>query len=234
MVAIAFVGVDGSGKTTLAVSIGESLPFPTKYIYMGLSTLKSEPAFLTTKVIRYWKLRSLKLSSEKNSECINTTKLNQEYHHSKFERGLIWKIFRNVNYLIDVFYRLIFSFYYQLNGYLVIYDRDFLFMSAPFVKGNKPVYNHWTERALYWIFNNIYPKPGMVFFLDAPVETLYLRKKEDSVEYLEERRQAIVEQGTKTKNFINIDSSRPLDQVIEEVYNLIMNSDLTKKLRNNQ
>lgn len=231
MASIAFVGVDGAGKTTLAKNVGEQLPFPTKYMYMGLSTLKSEPAFITTKIIRYWKLRSLGVPSHNEVDSLDYSSITRDYHYKPGNSGHFWVILRKLNYLVDVLYRLLFSFYYQLDGNLVVFDRDFLFMSAPEFNGNEPVYKHWTDRFLYWIFNNIYPKPGMVFFLDAPPELLYDRRKEEPVDYLRKRRTAIIEQGKKTKNFITIDSTQPLDVVMREVHELIMSSEATRRLR---
>ena len=223
MASVALIGGDGSGKTTVAKNFVQTSKLPSKYLYMGLSTLKSSPAFPTTLLIRYFKMRSYKKSGNSNSEQYEDPSFTQDYHHNPTKRSDIWHSIRSVNYLIDVLYRQVYSWIYQLQGYLVIYDRHFLFMAAPEYRGEQKEYQHWIDHALYWIFDRIYPKPNLVVFLDAPPEILYARKPEGKLDYLEKRRIATLEQGKKMQNFICIDATQSLENVGNEFERIIFN-----------
>ena len=221
MTAVAIVGGDGSGKTTLARNFMQSSEIPVKYLYMGLSTLKSEPAFPTTRLIRYIKIRSYQKSEDSYSSENEGGSFMLDYHHNPTRRSDLWRALRNLNYLIDVLYRLIYSWIYQLRGDLVIYDRYFLFMAAPEIRGERKVFQHWIDHLLYWAFDNLYPEPDLVVFLDAPLDVLYQRKPEGKLEYLKQRRFATIEQGKRTKNFVTLDATQPIDAVYKEFEELI-------------
>lgn len=223
MASVALIGGDGSGKTTVAKNFVRTRKLPSKYLYMGLSTLKSSPAFPTTLLIRYFKMRSYKNSGSSNVEQYEDPSFTQDYHHNPTKRSDIWHAIRSINYLIDVFYRQVFSWIYQLQGYLVIYDRHFLFMAAPGYRGKQEEYQHWIDQVLFRIFDRIYPKPNLVVFLDAPPEILNARKPEGKLDYLEKRRIATLEQGKKMKNFICIDTTQSLEKVENEFERIIIN-----------
>jgi thymidylate kinase len=75
---------------------------------------------------------------------------------------------------------------------------------------------------LYAILKRLYPRPNLTIFLDAPAEVLYARKGEASVEELDRRRWAVMEQGKQVKNFVLVDVTKPLSEVFEEVTQLIL------------
>jgi thymidylate kinase len=224
MASVALVGGDGSGKTTIATSFVQSGKVPCKYLYMGLSTLNSKPAFPTTLLIRHFKKRSIMKSIDSDESRPEQKSLMENYHHNPTKRSDLWHAIRSLNYLIDVLYRQIFSWVYQLRGYLVIYDRYYLFMTAPEYHDKQQVNRHWIDNSLYWIFDRLYPKPDLVVFLDAPPETLYARKPEGNLDYLEKRMIATIEQGRKMNNFFIIDASHPLDQVKIEFEQIILDT----------
>lgn len=224
MASVALVGGDGSGKTTVANSFVQSNIRPSKYLYMGLSTLKSEPAFPTTLLIRYIKIRSYQNSNPSPDSQAEQASFTQDYHHNQTKRNDIWNAVRSLNYLLDVLYRQFYSWIYQLNGNLVIYDRHYLFMAAPEYHGTKKIRRHWIDQSLYWIFDRLYPKPDLVVFLDAPPEILYARKPEGKLDYLEKRRIATLEQGSRMRNFVCIDATQSLDEVISEFERFVLNA----------
>lgn len=224
MASVALVGGDGSGKTTIATSFVQSGKVPSKYLYMGLSTLNSRPAFPTTLLIRYFKKRAIMKSMDSDLSLPEPKSFMENYHHNPTKRSDVWHAIRSLNYLIDVLYRQIFSWVYQLRGYLVIYDRYYLFMTAPEYRDRQQVNRHWIDKTLYWIFDRLYPKPDLVVFLDAPPEILYARKPEGNIDYLEKRMIATIEQGKKMHNFVIIDASHSLDYVKVEFENIIMES----------
>ena len=53
---IALIGVDGSGKTTVAKALLETCPLPLKYVYMGTSIESSNAALPTSRLIHKLKV----------------------------------------------------------------------------------------------------------------------------------------------------------------------------------
>jgi len=111
------------------------------------------------------------------------------------------------------------SWSYQARGYIVLYDRHFLFdFSLDGVDSDV-----WTfERRVHrWILTRLYPRPSLVIYLDAPAEVLFARKGEKTLEELENRRQAFIRQGTQVRNFVRVDGTQQLNAVCAEVSKLI-------------
>jgi thymidylate kinase len=70
--------------------------------------------------------------------------------------------------------------------------------------------------------NNLFPEPDLVIYLDAPPEILYQRKGEATLEYLAKRATAMLLHGKNMDNFILVDAVQPLDQVLADVTNSIL------------
>jgi hypothetical protein len=62
----------------------------------------------------------------------------------------------------------------------------------------------------------------LVIYLDAPAEVLFARKGEANLQWLEERRQAFLSQGTQTPGFVCVDATQPLDAVYADVHERIL------------
>ena len=52
---IALIGPDGAGKTTLAEKLQRNLPFPIRYLYMGVSLESSNVTLPTSRLIAHVK-----------------------------------------------------------------------------------------------------------------------------------------------------------------------------------
>lgn len=99
---------------------------------------------------------------------------------------------------------------------MVIYDRYNLFDAAP--KNPSGIkFNRFFDSIEYLILLHLLPKPDLVIFLDAPAEVLYSRKGEASIKHLNSRRKATLRLGKTMKNFIRVDATMPLSQVLDEV-----------------
>ncbi len=211
MAAIAFVGADGAGKTTMARILEESSVFPLKYLYMGLSIDSSNVALPTSRLISY-----LKRTWDKKP---NTAEPESATHHTMHncERkpaGKLWAAARLAHRLAEEWYRQLLSWSYQMRGYIVLYDRHFLFdFPLHDVVQNQPL-SEWLHR---WCLASFYPQPDFVLYLDAPAEVLFARKGEATLQYLTSRRQAFIRQGKHIPNFVQIDATQPLDIVYAEV-----------------
>jgi len=131
----------------------------------------------------------------------------------------LWAAGRLANCLAEEWYRQLLSWSYQARGYIVLYDRHFLFdFSLDGVDSDV-----WTfERRVHrWILTRLYPRPSLVIYLDAPAEVLFARKGEKTLEELENRRQAFIRQGTQVRNFVRVDGTQQLNAVCAEVSKLI-------------
>jgi thymidylate kinase len=122
---------------------------------------------------------------------------------------------RVVNRLADAWFRQAVSWYYQLQGFVVLYDRHFVFDYAPEIAADQP---DSFDRSLHrWLLRRFYPRPSLVIFLDAPGAVLFARKGESSIEELERRRQAFLRQGQRLRRFVRVDATKSPDDVYDEV-----------------
>jgi len=119
------------------------------------------------------------------------------------------------NRLVEAWWRQLVSFLHRLRGYVVIYDRHYLFESAMALGGRRAA--HTLDRLEFWLFSRAYPKPGLVIFLDVPPQVAYARKGELSIRRLWKRRAALLETGRQLPHFVPVDADRPLEQVLADV-----------------
>ena len=225
MSTIAFIGGDGSGKSTITDLLLKKFPDQTKYIYMGMSTRSNKKALPTSRLMHFLKTmvykRTKKRSNQSDKEVL---KLYYEENRGADKRGKIGAVARLLNRWAEEWFRQILSWTYQLRGFLVIYDRHFLFDFAPVSGALKdPRADRLTERIHRWTLNYLYPKPNLTIFLDAPPEVLIARKGEATIDYLETKRNAYLRKGNETPNFTKIDATQPLDKVYNEVTLLTQN-----------
>jgi thymidylate kinase len=217
MLTVALVGGDGAGKTTIAKSLEKSSLMPIKYLYMGPSVMSDNLALPTSLLARLIKIRFLKKASEESEKSSAAPVSSHDFHYKLADRSVIWLAARLLNRLAEASYRHFLSLIYQWLGYVMIYDRYFLYDACP-DEENSQVWKDVTfERLEYFFFYHFFPKPNLVIFLDAPAGVLYTRKKESSIQYLDRRRKLILELGKKMTNFVVVDAAQPFDKVLAEV-----------------
>ena len=223
MSSIAIIGQDGAGKTTMSDMVLQKLPLKMKYIYMGRNVESGNIMLPTSWLIHYYKIYKYKKSHKGlNFDEAKKLSLHELDKNRKVDtRGKIAATLRLMNRLFEEWFRLSISWYYQLLGYLVVYDRHFIFDYAPNPNDNHKNYR-LTEKIHNWSLSNLYEKPGLVIFLNAPAEVLFSRKGEATLEYLKAKNDVFLKTGERMPNFKIVDASKPLDQVFENVKNLIL------------
>ena len=207
MAAIALVGGDGAGKSTIGQMLQRSELLPFKYLYMGINLESSNMMLPTSRLLRYLR----------RCQTTNTTRPAGPVSKSEKRAGSSAKaVLRLINRLTEEWFRQILSWSYQSRGYIALYDRHYLF---DFYKTRNAAHQvPLAERVHLWCLSRLYPKPDLIIFLDAPPAVLVARKCDDkTVEFLESRRAAILELGARTPGFVRVDATQPLEHVYREV-----------------
>lgn len=204
MSAIALIGPDGAGKTTLTRMLVTSKTIRCRYLYMGIEISSSNLALPTSRLIARMR-GSIDRRKAEDSRSSGSRRRRS---------GLVaWILL--LNRLAEEWFRQLVSWYFQQRGFVVIYDRHFAFdFAAEIAAGDHETLQQRIHR---WCVTRLYPKPDLVIFLDAPGELLFARKGELDVEELERRRQAFLRQGARMRDFIVVEASQPLQAVFAEV-----------------
>ena len=215
---VALVGADGSGKTTVANYILNNSIRPMKRIYLGPAVSSSDQALFTTRIAAWFKRRSLR-GSGAGYESTPPPSLMTAEQRKRLSRGRIFKALGLVNRIMEEWYRQFIVMYHKLRGRIVICDRHFIYeygVDLP-SQGDEIL----SVRLHTWHLRNLYPRPELTLFLDAPTDVLYQRKPEWPEEYLQEQRDKIIAQGKYAPNFVIIDVSQPLEKVISAAEEII-------------
>lgn len=212
MVAVALVGGDGAGKSSIARQIVAGSGGRMRLLYMGMNPQSSNFSLPTTKLVFAFKKRKAggATAGEVSLHSI-------EYRRN--DRGRVWAALRLVNRIAEELWRQTVAWVYQARGKVVLFDRHFLFDFWPGDHLHGP--RRLTDRAHLWFLRRLYPKPDLVLFLDAPSEVLVARKSEVPVSYLDRRREAFIAAGRHVRSFRVVDANRPLPQVLDDVRNSI-------------
>ena len=216
MFTVALIGADGSGKTTISNELLKSFPLALKYIYMGTSIQSSNITLPTNRLILYLKLRAHKKSAK------NPKQSTEFYEYRKVKRGKIGATASLINRLAEEWYRQLVSWFYLIRGFIVIYDRHFIFEHAAHAEETSKEEMRLTDRIHLWSLYHLYPNPDLILFLDAPPELLITRKNEWPIERLKKHQDAVLKLGDSMPNFIHIDATQKVEQVYSDVCNSIL------------
>jgi thymidylate kinase len=132
---------------------------------------------------------------------------------------------RLITALSEEWFRQAIAWWHQARGRMVIFDRHFACdhraaaLAAPM--GRRP----WTGRLHGFVLDRLYPRPDLVICLDGPVETLYGRKPEGTLEQRAELRDAYRRLAEVMPRFALVDASRPEDEVVESVKAIVERAD---------
>jgi thymidylate kinase len=213
---VALVGPDGAGKTTVARRLEEVLPFPVEYLYMGVNPDSSNRLLPTTRAVHALRRRrgaKPDTSGPRDSGAVGP----------RVPRGRVQRVTRSTrsvvrlgNRLAEEWHRAIVASVHRRRGGVVIFDRHFFADYYAYDVAVKP--RRTMSRRLHgFILANLYPKPDLVIYLDAPAEVLFERKGEGTLESLERRRREYLELGEVLDGFAVVDANRPLEAVTRDV-----------------
>lgn len=211
MVAVALVGGDGAGKSSIARELVTACDGRARYLYMGMNPDSSNFSLPTTRLMFAMKKRRAGAGA---GESVSMHTLENR----KVQRGRVLSAARLVNRIAEELVRQLISWGSQMAGRTVIYDRHFFFDYWQTASGSKP---RLSDRLHLWFLRWVYPKPDIVILLDAPPDVLLARKDEVPAGYLEKRRAALIEAGRHVKRFEVVDASRPFVEVFGDVVDVV-------------
>ena len=219
---VALIGPDGAGKTTVAKAVLETCPLPIKYLYMGVSIESSNVALPTSRLIHKWRVYKHRKTLERSGKEIpeRITLHGLEHRLVPVRRGRLGAFASLLHRISELSYRQLVSWFYQLRGNIVLYDRHFLF-DLRTVPTDTDKYL-FTERVHCWFLQKLYPRPGLVICLDAPADVMYARKQQEPIEYLQLKRERLAQKSCYAKKYVSVDTTKPLEEVIEIVNELIL------------
>jgi len=220
MTAVAVLGPDGAGKTTIARRLAASGRLPFRYLYMGIAAESSNAALPTTRLVQRLKRTRLAGAAAPDRGAPGRRGRREGKRDRGSDRGPLWTTARLVNRVAEEWYRQLLSWRHQLGGSVVLYDRHFLFDFSPEMEGE--LSGRLDRRIHRWLLEHAYPRPDLVVLLDAPGDVLFARKGELDPAELERRRQAFLRQADRHASFVRVDATRPLEDVYGETLRLIV------------
>ena len=217
--AVALIGGDGAGKTTIAEHLTTTGRMRAKYMYMGISAQSGDRLLPTSRLVLWLRGRAYR----QRVPGAGPTKVRipaDQYEYSARERGALWVAARLINRFTEAWYRQLVSWSYQVRGYVMIYDRHVLFDTGVLDPRPKPQMQ-LSERLFRGAMRSLFPRPDVVIFLDTPGDVLHARKGEASAEYLNSEARMYLAQAGAAGQFVRIDASLPLEEVKRQATEIV-------------
>ncbi len=212
---IVFTGIDGSGKTTQANLLVETLrkdSMDVSYVWS-----RWEPLFLRP-LIKKWKNNAIKSVAKSNHKNNGVKDIKQKLLSNPIYRWL-WLISFFIDYGLQIFIKIRIRL---LKKQLIISDRIF-YDSVIDQAINLGKRKDWLLDSLdsFWM-KIIFPKPDLVIHIDCPEHIAFSRKNDaPDIEYLKNRRKLYLKLADKYR-WIKIDGILSVDeiagQIREQVY----------------
>ena len=206
---ICIVGIDGSGKTTLAKSFVKEVK--AKGYSYNYAWVNNQPIFMY--ILRFFWLIFLKVKKINDYDSYKSEKTNIA---TKTGIGSIYRIIHKIDYKIWVWYKVKLPLLFNKH---IIVDRYFFDVAI-----NYSLLNNFNEQELLNLikyYQKWMPTPDLIFLISVPVEIAFARKNDiPSIKYLHERID-IYQQLKKPFDMIELDGRNDPNTIVSEmIYHL--------------
>jgi thymidylate kinase len=218
--AVAVIGPDGAGKTSITRRVAASLPVPSRTIYMGVNLESSTLMLPTTRLI----LMAKRARGGRPDLTVSASPAPPARRRSPRARvaGSVKSAVRMTNWVAEEWFRQAVAEYARLRGQVVIFDRHFFcdYYAYDVVPrhGTRPA----SARVHGFLLARAYPRPDLVIYLDAPADVLHARKQEGTLEFLEARRGDYFGLADVFEHFVVVDATGPPEAVAGQVTDAIV------------
>ena len=206
---VAFLGTDGSGKSTIMARVEQDLgaAFWDKRQY------HKRPLSSPFRWVKRYGLRPPR-SGKREGEIslgFNPHALPPRRPlYSLAKLGFWWVDFVLLGYILEIYPKL-------TRPTLLMFDRYYQDLLV-----DPKRYHYGGPMRLAHFVGRIIPQPHLVILLDAPPEVLRARKQELPLEEVTRQREAFLDLVRALPNGYVVDTSRPLDETVEEVERIIL------------
>lgn len=215
---VALIGVDGAGKTTIGRRLADELPVPAAYLYMGDNAEAAVNLLPTTRLVRA--VRRARGTSRNGGGPPGSQVRARPTGLVPRGRRAVKASLRLANQVAEEWYRQGLAWLHLVRGEIVIFDRHYF---ADYYAHDVVAHGRSLDRRVHGLLlERLYPRPDLVVFLDAPAEVLFARKREGTVALLARRRAEYLHVARTTANFVVVDASRPLEDVVREVVAIVL------------
>lgn len=202
---VVLLGLDGSGKSSVLEELEKILSPP---LFTGVQVIYRHPGFLYARWLQNYQRRNRSSSEQTTID-----------HYAKPPHGIIRSIAKlgilALDWFVGYWGQMV---HQQAKGHLILFDRHF-FLD---VSIDPLRYRYGGPLWFARLAGQLLPGPDLIILLDAPIEVLQNRKQEIPPEEAARQRSAYLELIQKLPNSYVIDASKPLEQVINEVEQIIL------------
>lgn len=207
--AVAFLGTDGAGKSTLMARVQEDLG-PT---FWSTKLYHKRPLSTPFRWTRRFGVRppgAGKRGKDESSGFSPHAIPSRGAAYSLAKLGFWWADFTLLAYVADVLPQL-------TRPRLLLFDRYYHDLLV-----DPRRYHYGGSMRLARLAGKLIPRPDLVILLDAPPEVLRARKQELPLEEVRRQREAYLELVRGLPNGHVVDTSRPLDEAAEEAERVML------------
>ncbi len=223
MISVGLIGLDGSGKTSVAAALTERLPFKTRRVYMGTNLESSNVLLPTSRLLRYLRRRRLekRIGGQAAAEQARSQLASNRFRQAPSGTGRA--ALRTIQRLAESAYRAAYVSAQRWTGAVVISDRHLFYENLSRKLPGNLEKRELPDRIFLWCTDRLLPRPDLVILLDLPAEVAYGRKPELSIEEFEKRRRALRACAAEDGRITVIDATAPLDVVVGQAAEVIQN-----------